>query len=205
MPRKTKEEAEKTRSRILANALKLFVKKGYEHTTFNDIAAELKMTKGAVYWHFASKADLLEALLGEAMRRFSSALRDRISEKELTYPAVAEMLVEFAGGIVSDKRRADFFMLMQTGLKWTDVKLAEVAKKLIAERSCGPYQAVIDAIEADIQAGRVDKKVVSHEVASATMALWDGIIQRKIEGFFKSDMSNTLTKAFAALWKSIKV
>lgn len=205
MPRKTKEEAEKTRSRILANALKLFVKKGYEHTTFTDIAAELKMTKGAVYWHFASKADLLEALLGEAMRRFSSALRDRISEKELTYPAVAEMLVEFAGGIVSDKRRADFFMLMQTGLKWTDVKLAEVAKKLIAERSCGPYQAVIDAVEADIQAGRVDKKVVPHEVASATMALWDGIIQRKIEGFFKSDMSNTLTKAFAALWKSIKV
>lgn len=205
MARRTKEEAEKTRAKILASALKLFVKKGYEHTTFNDIAAELKMTKGAVYWHFASKSDLLEALLGEAMQRFSSALKERINEHELTYPAVAEMLVDAAGHIVSDKRRADFFMLMQTGLKWTDVKLAKVAKKLIAERTCGPYQAVTDAIESDIAAGRVDKNLVPHEVASATMALWDGIIQRKIEGFFKSDMSKTLSNAFAAIWTSIKV
>ena len=52
MARRTKEEAERTRTRILASALSLFAKKGYEHTTFTDIAARLKMTKGAVYWHF---------------------------------------------------------------------------------------------------------------------------------------------------------
>ena len=60
MSRKTKVEAERTRARILASALALFVRKGYEHTTFTDIAARLKMTKGAVYWHFATK----EALQG---------------------------------------------------------------------------------------------------------------------------------------------
>ena len=52
MARRTKEDAQKTRKRILASALSLFVKKGYEHTTFTDIAARLKMKKGAVYWHF---------------------------------------------------------------------------------------------------------------------------------------------------------
>ena len=52
MARRTKEEAAKTRARILASALSLFAKKGYVHTTFTDIAARLKMTKGAVYWHF---------------------------------------------------------------------------------------------------------------------------------------------------------
>ena len=52
MARRRKEDAEKTRRKILASALSLFVKKGYERTTFNDIAARLKMTKGAVYWHF---------------------------------------------------------------------------------------------------------------------------------------------------------
>lgn len=204
MSRKTKEEAEKTRSLILANALALFVKKGYEHTTFNDIAAKLKMTKGAVYWHFASKADLLEALLTEAMGRFSAALAERMEGREMTYPAIAEMLVESAGRIVSDKRRSDFFMLMQTGLKWTDVKLAQVAKKLVAERACGPYQAVVNAVGADLAAGRVRADVHPHEVASATMALWDGIIQRKIEGFLETDMSGTLGKSFRALWSAMK-
>ena len=58
--------------------------------------------------------------------------------REMTFPAVAEMLVEMAQQIISDRSRADFFMLMLTGVKWTDVKLAELARKLIAERS-GPY------------------------------------------------------------------
>lgn len=204
MARRTKEEAEKTRAKILASALKLFVKKGYEHTTFNDIAAKLKMTKGAVYWHFASKSDLLEALLGEAMGRFSAALAERMQGREMTYPAIAEMLVESAGRIVSDKRRSDFFMLMQTGLKWTDVKLAAVAKKLLVERACGPYKAVLDAVSADLAAGRMRPDAVPHEVASSTMALWDGIIQRKIEGFLEADMAGTLKKSFDALWASMK-
>lgn len=204
MSRKTKEEAEKTRSRILANALSLFVKKGYEHTTFTDIAAKLKMTKGAVYWHFSSKADLLGALLGEAMERFSAALAERMEGREMTYPAIAEMLIESAERIVSDKRRSGFFMLMQTGLEWTDVKLAAVAKKLLVERACGPYKAVLDAVNADLAASRVRPEVVPHEVASATMALWDGLIQRKIEGFLETDMAGTLKKSFDALWLSMK-
>lgn len=205
MSRKTREEAEKTRSRIIANALSLFVKKGYEHTTFNDIAAKLKMTKGAVYWHFGSKADLLVAILDEAMSRFSAALAERMEGRELTFPAIADMLVESAERIISDKRRSEFFMLMQTGLKWTDVKLAEVARKLIAERACGPYQAVVMSVEADLRAGRVRSGVDPLEVASQAMALWDGLIQRKIEGFLVVDMASALRKALYAVWASIKI
>ena len=70
MARRRKEDAEKTRRRILASALSLFVKKGYEKTTFNDIAARLKMTKGAVYWHFESKERLLVELVEEALVKF---------------------------------------------------------------------------------------------------------------------------------------
>ena len=70
MARSTKEEAEKTRTRILASALDLFAQKGYEHTTFTDVAAQLKLTKGAVYWHFASKEALLRALVDEMFTRF---------------------------------------------------------------------------------------------------------------------------------------
>lgn len=205
MPRKTKEEAEKTRSRILSSALKLFVKKGYENTTFNDIAAKLNMTKGAIYWHFDSKSDLLSELLREAMRRFSEILAERMLSREMTYPEIAQMLVEFAERIVSDKRRADFFMLMQTGLKWTDANLAAVAKRLIEERVSGPYQAVVSAVEADLAAGRVLSSSSPHEVASSTIALWDGLIRRKIEGFLESDMIITMQRAFDAFWASIRI
>ena len=73
MARRSKEDAEKTRTRILASALELFTRKGYEHTTFTDVAARLKMTKGAVYWHFESKQALLLALIDEMLE--NSAVR----------------------------------------------------------------------------------------------------------------------------------
>ena len=80
MARRTKEEAERTRARILANALTLFAKKGYEHTTFTDIAARMKMTKGAVYWHFESKQTLLMALIDEMLENFRNQIVELLPE-----------------------------------------------------------------------------------------------------------------------------
>ena len=72
MARRSKEDAKKTRESILASALAMFAEKGYEHTTFTDIAARLKMTKGAVYWHFESKQNLLIALVDEMLEKFKA-------------------------------------------------------------------------------------------------------------------------------------
>lgn len=70
--RKTKEEAEKTRSEILKSALKVFLRKGYSKTTLTDIAEEAGYTRGAVYWHFKDKSDLLETLILKFDKRFFS-------------------------------------------------------------------------------------------------------------------------------------
>ncbi len=188
----------------MANALSLFVKKGYENTTFIDIAARLKMTKGAVYWHFERKSDLLAALIEEATAHFSSALREHMEGREMTFPAVAEMLVEMAKQIISDRSRADFFMLMLTGVKWSDARLAQLARKLIDERS-GPYHAVIDALTADIESGRVCASADVQSLATTVMSIWDGVIRRKIEGFMMSDVAYTLNNAFRLVWNGIKI
>lgn len=55
-------QAERTRDRklkILRTAANLFNRKGYYETTIEDIANELRMTKGAIYYYVDSKEDLL--------------------------------------------------------------------------------------------------------------------------------------------------
>jgi TetR/AcrR family transcriptional regulator, cholesterol catabolism regulator len=50
---------------ILARAAELFYKKGYHATTIEDVAREVGMLKGSLYYHIRSKEDLLyELLLG---------------------------------------------------------------------------------------------------------------------------------------------
>ena len=67
MARKTKEDAEQTYAALLDAAEQVFYDKGVAQTTLNDIAAAAGMTRGAIYWHFKDKADVLQALFKQAM------------------------------------------------------------------------------------------------------------------------------------------
>ena len=51
-----------TRTRIQAVALALFATRGYDATSLQLIAADLDVTKAALYYHFPSKARLLHSL-----------------------------------------------------------------------------------------------------------------------------------------------
>lgn len=62
MARKTKEEAQLTRTQLLDAAERLFSERGVAGTTLNDIATAAGLTRGAIYWHFQNKTDLIHAL-----------------------------------------------------------------------------------------------------------------------------------------------
>ena len=53
---------QRTVEKILEVSLALFNEKGYEKTTIQDIVNALGMSKGAIYHHFKSKDEILEAL-----------------------------------------------------------------------------------------------------------------------------------------------
>ncbi|MEZ5501558.1 MAG: TetR family transcriptional regulator [Halioglobus sp.] len=61
--RRTKEDAAKTRQRVIDAALKLFGQRGYSGTTLRLIADEAGCSRGPIYWHFANKEELFEAIL----------------------------------------------------------------------------------------------------------------------------------------------
>ena len=203
MARKTKEEAEKTRARILASALELFVRKGYEHTTFTDIAARLKLTKGAVYWHFASKEALLIALVEEMLAKFERQLQELMPKEELTFPAVAEMMVANAERILGDPKGKAFFMLMKTQVRWTDSSMDETRERLMANATNGPYHTLVLAVENDIAAGRVRRDVDPKGVSAVALSVWDGLVRAKIDRFLECDLAETLRKAYDGIWRSI--
>ncbi|RNL62935.1 TetR/AcrR family transcriptional regulator [Nocardioides marmoriginsengisoli] len=54
-----------TRDRILDAALEQFTAKGYDATSMREIGEQLGITKAALYYHFASKEDIVRALLVE--------------------------------------------------------------------------------------------------------------------------------------------
>ncbi len=80
-----------TRKQILDASLRLFSEKGFARTSVRDIARTAGITDAAIYYHFASKRELFEALFEE--RGITSAL----SELEQATPT--RPLLDTATGI----------------------------------------------------------------------------------------------------------
>jgi AcrR family transcriptional regulator len=80
-----------TRERILEIALELFTAQGYEKTSLRKIAERLGFSKAAIYYHFASKEDILV----ELHLRLHEFGRDALSGID-----PAEMSSELATGIL---------------------------------------------------------------------------------------------------------
>ena len=72
-----------TEERILQAAERLFLEKGYDNTTIQDIVDALgDLTKGAVYHHFKSKEDLMEAV-GDRMFVRNNPFAEAAARKDL--------------------------------------------------------------------------------------------------------------------------
>ena len=73
-------QSQETANRILTQAMKIFLAKGYHGTSIEDITQAAKLTKGALYWHFKSKEDLLKRIIEEYEKRFLDGMIQAVSE-----------------------------------------------------------------------------------------------------------------------------
>jgi TetR/AcrR family transcriptional regulator, acrAB operon repressor len=78
MARKTKEDAEQTYSTLLDAAEIVFRERGVAAATLNDIATAAGMTRGAIYWHFKDKGELLQAMCDRATLPMEAMLGEAV-------------------------------------------------------------------------------------------------------------------------------
>jgi AcrR family transcriptional regulator len=117
-----------TRQQILDASLRLFSERGFARTTVRDIARQAGITDAAIYYHFDSKRELLEALVEE--RGFLTSLQN-LAQVEPHLP-VAEMLLWMAAGAVNimDENRDFLRLIIMEGLGGDDAALEQYSRLL---------------------------------------------------------------------------
>ena len=78
------EQYKRTRRALLDAARELFAEQGYANTSTEEIVgrARIKVTRGAVYYHFRDKAGLFEALYNEEYQAFLQFIAERVQAAE---------------------------------------------------------------------------------------------------------------------------
>lgn len=132
--RRTKEQAEQTRRNIMAAALRTFNRRGISQTTMEDIASAARVTRGAIYWHFADKHALLRAIRDDvSLPLVDKADFNLLSDRESgPLERVERFLLDLFGAIESDSRTRQALCVMSFKCEYVgelQSELKEYAKK----------------------------------------------------------------------------
>ena len=73
---KTKAKSDETRARIMAAAMDLFRRKGFEETTMREIAIEGGVATGAAYYYFDSKDAIVLEFYNQAQHEMEPQLEE---------------------------------------------------------------------------------------------------------------------------------
>jgi AcrR family transcriptional regulator len=112
-----------TRQQILDASLRLFSERGFARTTVRDIAREAGITDAAIYYHFESKTELLQALVEE--RGFLDSLQN-LERVEAEIP-LSEMVLWMARGAITimDENRDFLRLIIMEGLGGDEAALQQ--------------------------------------------------------------------------------
>lgn len=175
MEKKSRKEEQRSASidSILVSALELFVKNGYRATTVDLIAERAGLTKGAVYFYFGSKAEIMLRLLEDAERIVVDPAE--AGSRRAGQPALDKLIAflhEQAQIALDHPLHLLLLILMSIEFNGTNTE-SEVRVRAIYRRLYGCMEGIIHQGQSE---GTIRTDVRRHELTSLVMAQHDGIL-----------------------------
>jgi AcrR family transcriptional regulator len=131
---------------ILDAAARLFRTQGFQGTSVRDIVRDVDMLPGSLYYHFATKEDLLAAVYAEGVRRISARVRTAIAPLAEPWARLEAACVAHLEAILEDDDYAQVVIRVRPG----DAPAAQ--PRLTALRD--DYEALFNRLVADLRLPR---------------------------------------------------
>lgn len=91
LQRREDRPSKNTRDRIITSAARLFAQKGYEASSVGDLAADIGISKAAIYHYFATKREIYDAIIFNVL----SGLVKFVSKEVMSQDSPTEKLRSF--------------------------------------------------------------------------------------------------------------
>ena len=202
MARKTKEDAEQTRLAILDSALQTFYEKGFSQTTFDEIAKRINLTKGAVYWHFRNKADVIAETI---VQKVTSHQQQFYQEIPTTVAEMRSQIMNRAKHIEDDKEFQRFLFFVIYRMEWSEAIFENVWTK-IGEISEIPDKRLYDSLNQIQQKGEIKADTDIKVLCTVLLCMWNGCVNRYISGRkTQQSLTELVINGFDTIMAGVKV
>lgn len=180
MVRKTKEDAEITRQRIIHAAREMFLLKGVSRTSLEQIASHAGVTRGAVYWHFKNKAELFYAMREQVFLPLIDRMDDTLlSDQELTADSdplsrIEKSLLDTIKELDHDLATRQTYEVMMSKCEYVD-EFADVLQDILNNCS-GIVEKYESAYEKAQKLHIVQSTLSAKELAMDTHLFFSGLL-----------------------------
>jgi len=171
--KRTREDSEYTRQRLLDAGLQVFRRKGYADTRLEDIAEEAGVTRGAIYHHFGGKVELYEALVEERFARANERVAQLTAAGGSPRQIIRRLLVGMLTYLYED---ADYRVVQELVLfktAFVPELAASMQRKVESLRAQRNYLS--DLVTQGIAAGEFRPDLDAGEAAEAILGLVSGV------------------------------
>jgi len=161
------------KEQILDTAAAVFARRGFHQARMDDIVQESGLSKGAIYWYFKSKDEIILALMQRFFDRELSGLQALLTAEG----AVRDRLLQFTQAVVQDVAQIAELGLMPLFLDFYGLssRNAEVRAFLQATYTRSYRDALIPLIRQGIDRGEF-RPVDPIETVITLTALYEGLI-----------------------------
>ena len=121
MARRTKEAALETRAQIIDAARRVFHAEGVNRSTLDKVAKAAGVTRGAVYWHFANKAEIFLAVKQTYTSEFDQ-LQSLLSPQDDESPlaALGNYLQQLFSALLSNTAARETYEIMMLRCEYVE-------------------------------------------------------------------------------------
>jgi TetR/AcrR family acrAB operon transcriptional repressor len=173
MARRTKAEADETRTKLLDAAERVFFEKGVARASLNEIAQRAGATRGAVYWHFKDKVDVFSSMLARICMPFEEICDDRYGDLA-PLDRIRRSIYAVFDSMDGDERRRKVFDTALFKLEYVG-ELESVRAGHVESFACSQRKFAADLADAAAQRG-IDMPMTPEEAALGLHSLFVGLI-----------------------------
>lgn len=200
--RKTKEEAEATRKAILQSALNTFYEKGYSKTTFDEIAKRINLTKGAVYWHFRNKPDVIAALINDYFERQGADVDARIPEFK-SFDDILNYFLFSADFLLNNENNRKFAFFLICQMEWSEAIITKVTPQ-VEEKKEYWINRIKEALTFMQNSGEIGEDVNLEQLTFILMNNWSGMLDAYLSRRCKLDLRVMIIESFKLIFNGLK-
>jgi AcrR family transcriptional regulator len=190
MPKVIPEYKEAAKDKIIKAAFHVFTKKGYHHSTMNDIAKEVGVSKAALYQYFKNKKELLNEIVLSYHTMFREVIRSSFEKPG------SDSLAEEGSQALLKKYRLHHEMLFEV------IAIAahdEEIKQSLKYEYEKDVELLKEFLQKQMSNGKTASKIKIDTLAQLFIALYVGMAMKVIMGDDSVEIHQTWSNAIGAM------